>query len=55
MQAGAEGSRAVLAATLGAALIGLSPIAMRLSEVGPQASNLWRFLIALPAGEIGEP
>jgi drug/metabolite transporter (DMT)-like permease len=40
--------RAVVAALTGAALLGLSPIAMRLSELGPHASNLWRFLIALP-------
>lgn len=40
--------RAALAAALGGALIGLSPIAVRLSEVGPHATNLWRFLFALP-------
>lgn len=40
--------RAALAALIGAALIGLSPIAVRLSEVGPHATNLWRFLFALP-------
>jgi drug/metabolite transporter (DMT)-like permease len=40
--------RAALAATIGAALIGLSPIAVRLSEVGPQATNFWRFVFALP-------
>lgn len=32
----------------GGALIGLAPILIRVSELGPQASNLWRFLIALP-------
>lgn len=32
----------------GAALIGLAPIAIRVSEVGPHATNLWRFLFALP-------
>lgn len=37
-----------MAATIGAALIGLSPIAVRISEVGPHATNLWRFLFALP-------
>jgi drug/metabolite transporter (DMT)-like permease len=33
---------------LGGALIGLAPIAVRLSDVGPFATNLWRFLFALP-------
>ncbi len=32
----------------GAALLGLSPIGMRLSELGPQATNFWRFVLALP-------
>lgn len=40
--------KAALAALTGGALLGLSPIAMRLSEVGPHASNFWRFLLALP-------
>lgn len=40
--------QAALAALTGAALLGLSPIFMRLSELGPHASNLWRFLLALP-------
>lgn len=40
--------RAVLAALTGASLIGLAPIAIRVSEVGPHATNLWRFLFALP-------
>lgn len=40
--------KAALAALTGGALLGLSPIAMRLSELGPHASNLWRFLLALP-------
>lgn len=40
--------RAALAALTGAALIGLAPIAIRVSEVGPHATNLWRFLFALP-------
>lgn len=45
----AEGrTRAALAAIGGAALLGLSPIGVRLSELGPQATNLWRFLFALP-------
>jgi drug/metabolite transporter (DMT)-like permease len=43
-----EGSKAALAALIGATLLGLSPIGVRLSELGPQATNLWRFLIALP-------
>ena len=40
--------KAALAALTGGALLGLSPIAMRLSELGPHASNFWRFLLALP-------
>lgn len=39
---------AVLSAAAGAALLGLSPIGVRLSELGPQATNLWRFVFALP-------
>ena len=42
------GSKAALAAIVGATLLGLSPIGVRLSELGPQATNLWRFLFALP-------
>lgn len=41
-------TQAALAAIVGAALIGLAPILVRLSELGPQATNLWRFLLALP-------
>lgn len=41
-------TKAVLAAVVGAALIGLAPILVRESELGPQATNLWRFLFALP-------
>jgi len=41
-------TKAALAALTGAACIGLSPIAIRVSEVGPEATNLWRFLFALP-------
>lgn len=41
-------TQAALAATLGAALIGFAPILVRWSELGPQATNLWRFLFALP-------
>ena len=39
---------AALAALAGAALLGLAPIGVRLSELGPQATNLWRFVFALP-------
>lgn len=42
------GTKAVLAAAGGAALLGLSPIFVRLSELGPQATNFWRFALALP-------
>lgn len=38
----------VAAVALGGALIGLAPIAIRLSDLGPLATNLWRFLFALP-------
>ncbi len=38
----------VLAALAGAVLIGLAPIGVRLSDVEPAATNLWRFLFALP-------
>lgn len=41
-------AKAALAALTGAALIGLAPIAIRVSEVGAHATNLWRFLFALP-------
>lgn len=41
-------TQAGLAAMGGAALLGLSPILMRVSELGPQASNFWRFVLALP-------
>lgn len=45
----AEGrTGAAFAALGGAALLGLSPIGIRLSELGPQATNLWRFVFALP-------
>lgn len=39
---------AAVAVALGGALIGLAPIGVRLSELGPLATNLWRFLFALP-------
>jgi drug/metabolite transporter (DMT)-like permease len=48
MSAQAGRGKAALAALVGAALIGLAPIAIRISEVGPLATNLWRFLFALP-------
>lgn len=48
MQALRGQTGAALAAIGGAALLGLSPIGVRLSELGPQATNLWRFLFALP-------
>src|SRR5262245_29790596 len=41
-------AEAALAAMVGAALLGLAPIGVRLSDLGPQATNLWRFLFALP-------
>jgi drug/metabolite transporter (DMT)-like permease len=41
-------AQAALAALLGASFLGLSPIAIRISEVGPQPTNFWRFLFALP-------
>ncbi|HWA00351.1 MAG TPA: DMT family transporter [Caulobacterales bacterium] len=40
--------RGVLAVAVGAALLGLSPLAVRLSEVDAQATNFWRFAFALP-------
>ena len=39
-------TKAALAALTGAAFIGLSPIAVRLSDVGPEATNFWRFVFA---------
>lgn len=39
---------AALAALAGATLIGVAPIAVRLSELEPAATNLWRFIFALP-------
>ncbi|HVV34759.1 MAG TPA: DMT family transporter [Vitreimonas sp.] len=41
-------TKAALAALTGAAFIGLSPIAVRLSDVGPEATNFWRFVFAAP-------
>ena len=37
-----------VAALGGATLLGLSPIMVRVSEIGPQATNFWRFALALP-------
>lgn len=48
MSEGAGRTRAVLAAMAGASLIGLAPIGVRLSELEPVATNLWRFAFALP-------
>lgn len=50
----------VAAVALGGALIGLAPIGVRLSEIGPLATNLWRFVFALPllalwAGQAARP
>lgn len=42
-------TRAILAVAGGAAIIGLAPVGMRLSELGPQATAFWRFAFALPA------
>jgi drug/metabolite transporter (DMT)-like permease len=42
------GSGAALAVIAGAALLGLSPLAVRLSELGPQATSFWRFALSLP-------
>ena len=41
-------TQAALAALIGASFLGLSPIAIRISEVGPQPTNFWRFVFALP-------
>lgn len=41
-------AKAALAVAAGAFLIGLAPIGMRLSELGPQATGFWRFVFALP-------
>lgn len=41
--------RAAAAAAIGgAALLGLTPILVRISEVGPEATNFWRFAFSLP-------
>src|SRR5690606_4474598 len=41
-------SRALPALILGAVLIGLAPIFVRLVEVGPSAAAFWRLALALP-------
>ncbi|MDX2235701.1 MAG: DMT family transporter [Hyphomonadaceae bacterium] len=43
-----ERTRATLAVAGGAAIIGLAPVGMRLSELGPMATGFWRFAFALP-------
>jgi drug/metabolite transporter (DMT)-like permease len=45
----ASAARAILCVAGGAALIGLAPIGLRLSEVGPVATAFWRFVFAIPA------
>jgi drug/metabolite transporter (DMT)-like permease len=42
------GAGTALAVLVGAALIGFAPIGVRLSDLPPVATNLWRFLFALP-------
>lgn len=44
----ATGSRALAALGVGAVLIGLAPIFVRISEVGPVSSAFWRVAIAAP-------
>lgn len=41
-------TQAAMAALIGASFLGLSPIAIRISEVGAQPTNFWRFVFALP-------
>jgi drug/metabolite transporter (DMT)-like permease len=48
MNEASDRSKAALSVTIGATLLGLSPIGVRLSDLGPQATNLWRFAFALP-------
>ena len=48
MNNGEGRARAALAALIGAAFIGLSPIAFRVSEVGAEPTTFWRFALALP-------
>ncbi len=48
MAEGRQIGGAAIAVLVGAALIGLAPIGVRLSDLPPVATNLWRFLFALP-------
>lgn len=49
MDVGKQGqARAVLAVAAGGLLLGLAPIGLRLSDLGPQATAFWRFAIAFP-------
>lgn len=41
-------TRAIIAVAGGAAILGLAPVGLRLSELGPQATAFWRFVFALP-------
>lgn len=43
-----KGRSAAVAVALGAVLLGLTPIGVRMSDLGPQATNFWRFAFALP-------
>lgn len=45
---GLSRGRAILLLIFGALMIGFAPIAVRVSEVGPQATAFWRFAFALP-------
>ncbi len=50
-QAAAEGHsilKGALFVALGGIFVGLAPIGLRLSEMGPQATAFWRFAFALP-------
>lgn len=44
----ADRSRALLVLLAGACVIGVGPILVRLSDVGPVAAGLWRLVFALP-------
>lgn len=48
MAEGVQIRNAVVAVMIGATLLGLAPIGVRLSEVPPVATSLWRFIFALP-------
>jgi drug/metabolite transporter (DMT)-like permease len=56
--------QAIVVLMLGAAVIGLSPILVRLTETGPAAAGFWRLALALPllaltatraSGSVGRP